>query len=93
MQLEPGTMGLTDSQRADPTTNIQAGAMYLASLYRLFHSWRDASTAYYGGTGLVLAFCPVCQCPGRRPEHGCRWCPIRPPIRSLWPNTRTRWPG
>ena len=58
MQLEPGTMGLTDSQRANPTTNIQAGAMYLASLYRLFHSWREASAAYYGGPGLVLALLP-----------------------------------
>lgn len=58
MQLEPGTMGLTDSQRADPASNIQAGAMYLASLYRLFHSWREASAAYYGGPGLVLALLP-----------------------------------
>ncbi len=58
MQLEPGTMGLTDGQRANPTTNIQAGALYLASLYRLLHSWREASAAYYGGPGLVLALLP-----------------------------------
>ena len=63
MQLEPGTLGLSDTQRANPTTNIQAGAMYLASLYRLFHSWREASAAYYGGPGLVLALLPQVPVP------------------------------
>lgn len=58
MQLEPGTMGLTNAERANPETNIMAGARYLASLYGVFHSWREASAAYYGGSGLMIALLP-----------------------------------
>ena len=79
MQLEPGTMGLTDSQRADPASNIQAGAMYLASLYHLFHSWREASAAYYGGPGLVLALLPRVPMP---------WAQARPWLQVV-PNPAT----
>jgi soluble lytic murein transglycosylase-like protein len=58
MQLEPGTLGLTNAARANPTENIVAGAEYLAQLYALFHSWREASAAYYGGAGLEMALLP-----------------------------------
>lgn len=58
MQLEPGTLGLSNAERADPTDNILAGAEYLAQLDALFHSWREASAAYYGGAGLELALLP-----------------------------------
>ena len=58
MQLEPGTMGLTNAERANPTDNILAGAEYLAQLHATFRSWREASAAYYGGAGLVTALLP-----------------------------------
>lgn len=68
MQLEPGTMGLTNGQRTSPSRNIMAGAQYLASLYHLFHSWREASAAYYGGSGLVMALLPSIPMPWHRAE-------------------------
>ena len=58
MQLEPGTLGMTNAERANPTDNILAGAEYLAQLDALFHSWREASAAYYGGAGLEMALLP-----------------------------------
>ena len=58
MQLEPGTLGLTNAERANPTENIVAGAEYLAELHSLFHSWRETSAAYYGGAGLEMALLP-----------------------------------
>ncbi len=53
MQLEPGTMGATDADRENPATNILYGARLLAANYAIFHSWRMASAAYYGGAGAV----------------------------------------
>ena len=65
MQLEPGTMGLTNAERANPADNILAGAEYLAQLHAAFQSWREASTAYYGGAGLVAALLPRVPMPWR----------------------------
>lgn len=68
MQLEPGTMGLTTAERANPTDNIMAGARYLAALHGLFHSWREASAAYYGGAGLEMALLPRVPMPWARAQ-------------------------
>jgi len=68
MQLEPGTMGLTSAERANPTDNIMAGARYLAALHGLFHSWREASAAYYGGAGLEMALLPKVPMPWARAQ-------------------------
>lgn len=68
MQLEPGTMGLTTAERANPTDNIMAGARYLAALHGLFHGWREASAAYYGGAGLEMALLPQVPMPWTRAQ-------------------------
>ena len=68
MQLEPGTMDLTTAERANPTDNIMAGARYLAALHGLFHSWREASAAYYGGAGLEMALLPKVPMPWTRAQ-------------------------
>ena len=68
MQIEPGTMGLTTVERANPTDNIMAGARYLAALHGLFHSWREASAAYYGGAGLEMALLPQVPMPWKRAQ-------------------------
>lgn len=79
MQIEPGVMGLTNAQRANPQANIMAGAEDLASLYRLFHSWREASAAYYGGSGLVLALLPSRPMPWHQAET---WLQVGPNPRA-----------
>lgn len=58
MQLEPGTLALSNRARSNPLKNMRAGAQYLALLHHTFHSWREASAAYYGGQGLVTALLP-----------------------------------
>lgn len=68
MQLEPGTMGLTTVERTNPTDNIIAGAQYLAALHAVFHSWREASAAYYGGAGLEKALLPRVPMPWTRAQ-------------------------
>jgi soluble lytic murein transglycosylase-like protein len=75
MQLEPGTMGLTNAERANPADNILAGAEYLAQLHATFQSWREASAAYYGGAGLVTALLPRVPMPWRT---GQQWLDVVP---------------
>ena len=53
MQLEPGTMGASNAVRMNPAANVLYGTKLLAANYRLYHSWRLASAAYYGGSGTV----------------------------------------
>jgi hypothetical protein len=53
MQLEPGTEGATNADRENPASNLLYGARLLAANAAIFHSWRLASAAYYGGAGLV----------------------------------------
>ena len=55
MQLEPGILGATTADRMNPAANVLYGAKLLASNYSLYHSWRLASAAYYGGAGTVNA--------------------------------------
>ena len=75
MQLEPGTLGLTNAERANPADNILAGAEYLAQLHEIFRSWREASAAYYGGAGLVTALLPRVPMPWRT---GQQWLDVVP---------------
>ena len=75
MQLEPGTMGLTNAERANPTDNVLAGAEYLAQLHAAFQSWREASAAYYGGAGLVTALLPRVPIPWRTAQQ---WLDVVP---------------
>ena len=57
MQLEPGTAkglpGYYPGARQNPQENLILGAEYLAELHAQFSSWRIASAAYYGGSGMV----------------------------------------
>lgn len=53
MQLEPGTEGATNAARENPAINLLYGARLLAANEAIFHSWRLAAAAYYGGAGLV----------------------------------------
>ena len=53
MQLEPGTEGATNADRENPASNLLYGARLLAANAAIFHSWRLASAAYYGGAGAV----------------------------------------
>ncbi len=57
MQLEPAVAqhlpGYTPGARQHPAENLVLGAELLRENYQIFHSWRLASAAYYGGAGAV----------------------------------------